>query len=120
MPNNILVMKAPSGFSGSVQCTTSTPPSSGQTYTPDANGLVNVDPVDVSVLQRLGFTLAYPYVGETPVAQRSGSAQAQVTTTAPTNSTPYGFSQAQCAAILAFMTEARATFIAMGPWKGSA
>jgi hypothetical protein len=53
-----------------------------------------------------------------PVPQRSGAAQAAVPTTAPTNSTPYGFSQPQAAAILTLLNEIRATLVGLGLMKG--
>ena len=59
--------------------------------------------------------------GATPVAQRSGAAQAAVTTTAATSTTPYGFStSAQADAIVALINELRAACIAAGTIKGSA
>jgi hypothetical protein len=54
----------------------------------------------------------------TPVAQRSGPAQAAVPTTAPTNSTPFGFSQAQAQAIITLLNEIRTTLVATGLMKG--
>lgn len=58
MSNNIIAMLAPSGFTGSISCTGGTPPLSGQTYTPDSDGLITADPADVSALLRSGFTFA--------------------------------------------------------------
>lgn len=58
--------------------------------------------------------------GVTPVARRSGAAQAAVATTAATNSSPYGYSQAQADAIIALLNEIRATLVAKGLMKGSA
>lgn len=60
------------------------------------------------------------FYGVTPVAQRSGSAQAAVATTAATSSTPYGYSQTQADAIVALVNEMRATLVAAGLMKGSA
>ncbi len=54
----------------------------------------------------------------TPVAQRSGAAQAPVPGTAPTNSTPYGFSEAQAQAILTLLNEIRVTLVSVGLMKG--
>ena len=54
----------------------------------------------------------------TPVPQRSGSAQAAVPNAAPTNATPYGFSQAQATAIVTLLNEIRATLVAVGLMKG--
>lgn len=56
----------------------------------------------------------------TPVAQRSGAAQAAVPTTAATNSSPYGYSQAQADAIVTLLNEIRAALVAKGLIKGSA
>ncbi|HEY3898932.1 MAG TPA: hypothetical protein VGM54_09985 [Chthoniobacter sp.] len=79
--------------------------------------------------------------GATPSTQRSGAAQAAATqtsagvvTTAPTNSSPYGYTQAQAASILtqlnaavadvaaltALVNELRAAAVAKGLIKGSA
>lgn len=55
--NNIVTMQAPLGFTGSVSVNVSTPPTSGQTYTPDKNGQVLVDPRDVIFLLAQGFTV---------------------------------------------------------------
>ena len=54
----------------------------------------------------------------TPVAQRSGAAQAAVPATAPTNSTPYGFSEAQAQAIVTLLNEIRAALVSVGLMKG--
>jgi hypothetical protein len=58
------------------------------------------------------------FYNATPVPQRSGPAQAAVPTTAPTNTTPFGFSQAQAAAILTLLNEIRATLVGLGLMKG--
>ena len=58
--------------------------------------------------------------GATPTVQRAGAAQAAVANTAPTNSTPYGFSQAQATAILTLLNEIRAVLVEKGLMKGSA
>lgn len=58
--SNTVVMKAPSGFSGSASMNQSTPPSTGQNYTPNAQGFVLVDPIDVAAMQRIGFTVVGP------------------------------------------------------------
>jgi hypothetical protein len=55
-----------------------------------------------------------------PIPQRAGAAQAAVDTTAPTNSSPYGFSQTQATQLLALVNEMRATLVALGLMKGSA
>jgi hypothetical protein len=54
----------------------------------------------------------------TPVAQRSGPVQAAVDTTAPVNTSPYGFSQTQAAAIITLLNEIRATLVGVGLMKG--
>ncbi len=53
-----------------------------------------------------------------PVPQRSGSAQAAIPPTAPTNATPFGFDQAQAAAIITLLNEIRATLVAVGLMTG--
>ena len=53
-----------------------------------------------------------------PVPQRSGAVQAAVPTTAPTNASPYGFSQAQATAIITLLNEIRATLVGLGLMKG--
>ncbi len=50
----------------------------------------------------------------TPVAQRSGPAQAAVDTTVPTNATPFGFSQEQATAIITLLNEIRAALVGVG------
>jgi hypothetical protein len=54
----------------------------------------------------------------TPVPQRSGAAQAAVGTAAPTNSSPYGFNEAQAQAIITLLNEIRATLVGAGLMKG--
>lgn len=54
---NSVVMKAPSGFTGVVSCTGGVPALSGQTYTPDSNGFVLVDPRDVNTMTYAGFSM---------------------------------------------------------------
>lgn len=58
--------------------------------------------------------------GATPVAQRSGAAQAAVAGTASTSSSPFGYSQAQADAIVTLLNEIRAALVAKGIIKGSA
>jgi hypothetical protein len=53
-----------------------------------------------------------------PVQQRSGAAQAAVDTTAPTNASPFGFTQTQAQAIVTLLNEIRATLVAVGLMKG--
>lgn len=64
--------------------------------------------------QKIGFH------GATPSVQRAGAAQASVATTAPTNSSPYGFTQAQATAIIALLNEIQAALVEKGLIKGSA
>lgn len=60
------------------------------------------------------------FYGVTPVAQRSGSAQAAVTTTAATTTTPAGYSTVtQANAIVTLVNELRAALVALGAIKGS-
>ena len=54
-----------------------------------------------------------------PMVQRSGAAQAAVPTTTPTNASPYGYSQAQAAAIITLLNEIRTTLVALGLMKGA-
>lgn len=59
--------------------------------------------------------------GVTPIVQRSGAAQVQVATTAPTNVTPFGYTtSAQAAAIVTLVNELQAAMVAFGIIKGSA
>lgn len=59
--------------------------------------------------------------GATAVAQRAGAAQAAVSTTAATNSSPYGFTTAaQADAIVTLLNELRAALVEKGIIKGSA
>ncbi len=55
----------------------------------------------------------------TPVSQRSGAAQAAVPTAAPTNASPYGFTQAQAQAVITLLNEIRATLVGLGLMNGS-
>lgn len=59
------------------------------------------------------------FYGATPVAQRSGSAQAAVVTTAATSTSPYGFTSSQANAIVTLVNELRAALVALGAIKGS-
>lgn len=72
---------------------------------------------DGTVLGQSPFDLIAFYNG-TPAQQRSGPAQAAVDTTAPTNATPYGFSQAQSTAIITLLNEIRATLVGVGLMAG--
>ncbi len=72
---------------------------------------------DGTVLGQSASDLIAFYNG-TPATQRSGSAQAAVPATAPTNTSPYGFSQAQATAIITLLNEIRATLVGVGLMKG--
>lgn len=60
------------------------------------------------------------FYGATPIAQRAGAAQAAVTTTASTSTTPFGYTQAQADAIVTLVNEMRAALVASGLIKGAA
>lgn len=60
------------------------------------------------------------FYGKDPIVQRASANQAAVPSTAATNSTPYGYSQAQADAIVARLNEVIATLTALGVWKGGA
>lgn len=61
------------------------------------------------------------FYGATPIVQRSGAAQAAVTTTAATTTSPWGFSTStQADAIVTLLNEIRATLVAVNLFKGSA
>lgn len=71
--------------------------------------------IGTAITEKLGFYNA------TPIAQRSGAAQAAVATTGATNSSPYGFTTAaQADAIVTLVNELRAWAVAQGFIKGSA
>jgi len=60
------------------------------------------------------------FYGVTPIVQRSGAAQAAVTTTASQTTTPYGYSTStQADAIVTLVNEIRAALVAVGMIKGS-
>lgn len=67
-----------------------------------------------------GVTDTVGFYGHAGAAQRAGSAQAAVATTAATNSSPYGYAQAQADAIVTLVNELRAALVAVGLIKGSA
>jgi len=68
----------------------------------------------------LDTTEKISFYGVTPVAQRAGSAQAAVTTTAAQTTTPYGYSTStQADAIVTLVNEIRAALVAVGIIKGS-
>lgn len=68
-----------------------------------------------------GQTAADPiaFHGATPVVQRTGASQAAVVTTSPTNSSPYGYTQAQATAIITLLNEIRAALVAKGLIAGA-
>jgi hypothetical protein len=70
--------------------------------------------IGTATAQKLAFH------NSTPVIQRAGAAQAAVATTASTNSSPYGYAQAQADAIVALVNELRAAMVEKGLIKGSA
>ena len=53
------------------------------------------------------------FYNASPIAQRSGAAQAAIPTTAPTNTSPYGYSQAQATVIITLLNEIRATLVGL-------
>lgn len=66
-------------------------------------------------------TIMGPLSGTIPVGMRAGSAQAAVTTTAATSTTPYGFSTStQADAVVTLVNELRAALVANGIIKGAA
>ena len=70
--------------------------------------------VGLSTSDTIGF------YGVAPVAQRSGSAQTAVTTTAATSTTPYGFSTVtQATALITLVNELRAALVAVGIIAGA-
>lgn len=77
-------------------------------------------PTDDGYLIGAATTEGVGFHGTTPTAQRAGAAQAAVATTPATNSTPYGFSQAQADGIITLLNEIRAALVAKGLIKGSA
>ncbi len=73
-----------------------------------------------SVTMGLTTTDKVAFFGTTPIVQRAGAAQAAVTTTAATSTTPFGYAQAQADAIATLVNECRAALLAFGLIKGSA
>ena len=67
-----------------------------------------------------GTTQKMGFYNTTPIAQRSGSAQAAVVTTSATNGSPWGYTtQSQADAIVTLVNELRAWAVAIGFIKGS-
>lgn len=78
-------------------------------------GITTGTKIATATTQKIGF------YNTSPIAQRSGSAQAAVATTASTQTTPYGYStSAQADAIITLLNELRAWAVAQGFIKGSA
>jgi len=68
----------------------------------------------------LDATEKVAFYGAVPIAQRAGSAQAAVTTTTATTTSPWGFStSAQANAIVTLVNELRASLVALGLVKGA-
>jgi hypothetical protein len=85
---------------------------SNETNTPKSDGGYTVGQ---STADKIGF-----YGLATPIAQRAGSAQAAVTTTAATSTTPYGYAtSAQADAIVTLVNELRAALVALNLIKGA-
>lgn len=71
--------------------------------------------IGTATTQKIGF------YGATPIAQRSGAAQAAAAATSSTQVTPFGYTtQAQADAIVTLVNELRAWAVAQGFIKGSA
>jgi hypothetical protein len=70
--------------------------------------------VGTAITQKLGFYNA------TPIVQPAGAAQAAVVTTGATDSTPFGYTEAQANAIVALVNEMRSTLVNLGLMKGAA
>ncbi len=68
-----------------------------------------------SITDKIGF-----YGLATPIIQRSGSAQAAVTTTAATSTAPYGYATAaQADAVVTLANELRAALVALNLIAGA-
>ena len=70
--------------------------------------------VGTAITQKLGFYNA------TPIVQPAGAAQAAVVTTGATDSTPFGYTEAQANTIVALVNEMRSTLVNLGLMKGAA
>lgn len=69
----------------------------------------------------LSTTEKISFYGVTPIVQRSGAAQAAVSTTASTSTTPYGYATTtQADAIVTLVNELRAALVANGLISGAA
>lgn len=91
---------------------------SGLTY-----GAYTSDPVEKVTTRHLvhtGTGATVGFYGVTPIARRSGSAQATFTITIGTSQTGWGFKTSdQFNAFVLQMREIQDTFIALGLWTGS-
>ena len=70
--------------------------------------------VGTATTQKIGFYNA------TPITRPEGAAQAAVATTGATNSTPFGYTEAQANAIVALVNEMRSVLVNLGLMKGAA
>jgi hypothetical protein len=70
--------------------------------------------VGTAITQKLGFYNA------TPIVQPAGAAQAAVVATGATDSTPFGYTEAQANAIVALVNEMRSVLVNLGLMKGAA
>ncbi len=70
--------------------------------------------VGTAITQKLGFYNA------TPIVQPAAAAQAAVVTTGATDSTPFGYTEAQANAIVALVNEMRSVLVNLGLMKGAA
>ncbi len=75
---------------------------------------------DGSIMGQSGTDPISFYGVTPPVVQRAAGSGSAVATTAPTNSTPYGYTtSAQAAAIVTLVNEIRATLVGLGLMVGS-
>jgi len=70
--------------------------------------------IGTATTQKLGFYNA------TPIVQPAGADQAAVATTAATDVTPFGYTEAQANAIVALVNEMRSVLVNLGLMKGAA
>lgn len=70
--------------------------------------------IGTATTQKLGFFDA------APIVRPEGAAQAAVVTTGATDSTPFGYTEAQANAIVALVNEMRSTLVNLGLMKGAA
>jgi hypothetical protein len=70
--------------------------------------------IGTATTQKLGFFDA------TPIVRPAGAAQAAVATTAATDVTPFGYTEAQANAIVALVNEMRSVLVNLGLMKGAA